>query len=101
MKSRPEDVFTGRHLNTIIEHSGAKVVSLEEFFSELETATAPLIDKIIVAARRSQPPLLSSDEKQLWEVFFHYQWKRSPELAESLKGRLAPDAMMARALDRK
>src|SRR5438105_4470473 len=68
-------LFCEGHLYSEIANDGTKDPSLERFFSSLETRIAPIIDKVIGAARRNQPPRLTRGEKATWDRFFVLQYK--------------------------
>jgi hypothetical protein len=58
--------------------------SLEQKYSQLEGATAPIIEKIVARARIRQLPQLMDAERDIWDLFFYHQQKRAPDAFERL-----------------
>jgi Protein of unknown function (DUF4238) len=82
--TQPINVFVKHDLHTIKHGNGTKSVALEEWFAVLEGDVAPVIDKIIVAARSRRCPLLTQTERGVWDMFTCYQYKRAPDVYERL-----------------
>lgn len=81
--SRTENVFVQNHLYTIESKDGIKDTSLESAFAAMESKANIIIEKIVTSARMGHEPSLSPEERQIFDSFFYYQWKRVPELIES------------------
>ncbi|HEV7305182.1 DUF4238 domain-containing protein [Ensifer sp.] len=80
----PKNLFLEGHLYTHVAKSGAKDVSLEVDFSRLEALADPLITKMIDAMSKNRRPLLTADERAVWDEFFLQQWRRVPDLRDEL-----------------
>ena len=91
-KKDPRKTFVRRHLYTQVEEDGTRDVSVEtEFLARLESDASPVIEKIVSAARRGDPPNLSPDEKDIWVVFSYIQFKRVPETREKFTKEMRQD----------
>ena len=85
-KRTPRNLFVERDLYTQVDYYGTKDVSVEtEFLARLESKASPVIEKIVNAARRGDPPNLSPDEKYTWVKYSYTQFKRVPETREKHK----------------
>ena len=85
-KKDPKKTFVRRHFYSQEEEDGTRDVSVEtQFLAPLESDASPVIEKIVNAARRGQPPGLSSDEKDIWVKFSYNQFVRVPETRETYK----------------
>ncbi|WP_457811447.1 DUF4238 domain-containing protein [Sinorhizobium meliloti] len=82
--SSHENLFLEGHHYSHINTDGTKDPTLEIWFSELEGEAAPVVQKIIAAARRGRCPNLTKNERQTWDFFFYQQWRRVPDLFASL-----------------
>lgn len=78
--STPEKRFVKRHLHTQYLDSGEKDFSVEYELSRLESEANEVIEKIVQKARSGKVPYLTSQEKETFDKFFYFQWKRVPEL---------------------
>jgi len=78
----PINLFVQSHLHPIENEDGTRNVILEEYFAFLEGKANPIIAKIVAAARGGCKPGLTVEEKQLWDRFVYYQWKRVPDVHE-------------------
>lgn len=94
----PQKVFVRQHLYTRFEQDGIKDVSQEHAFGELENAAAPVIRKIINAARQVRVPGLRLDKKLTWDAFLYEQWRRVPDLRTELFTRETVEVMRARII---
>jgi hypothetical protein len=84
LRARPKELFHQRHLNTALDRQGNKDLSLEAFFAQLEGAASAVLEKMRLAARALKEPGLTPREREVWDAFLHYQWKRSPDFVHSL-----------------
>lgn len=85
-KRAPKNLFYERHLYTQVEEDGTRDASVEtEFLSRLENDASSVIEKIVSAAWRGNPPNLSSAERDIWVTFSFVQFKRVPERLEKHK----------------
>ncbi|WP_341911466.1 DUF4238 domain-containing protein [Ferrovibrio terrae] len=74
-----KNIFAETHLYSITK-DGEKDPSLErDVFSPLDRKANDLVEKIVTAARVNKRPILSPNEKKLWNEFLYYQWKRVPD----------------------
>ena len=75
----PRDLYVHKHLYSNVEADGTRRRELDEFYKELESVAAPVVDKIATAARDRRPPTLSADERAIWDLFIYNQWRRVPD----------------------
>lgn len=75
-RSIPKSVFVKNQLHTQYLDSGEKSVSIEEELSRLEGKANEVIEKIVEKARSGKVPYLTSQEKETFDKFFYFQWKR-------------------------
>lgn len=78
----PQALFYEKHLYTSDE-GGVRDTSLESYFSQLESEANTIIEKICTAARARRLPGLTVQEKKVWDLFFYFQWKRTPDFINS------------------
>ncbi len=72
------------HLYSHVREDGSKETELESWFSQLESETAPIVEKIIMQARTWKQPGLTNTERECWDFFFYQQFRRVPDLYDSL-----------------
>ena len=85
-KRTPRNLFVEGDFYTQFDDKGNKDVSVEtEFLAPLEGEASPVIERIVSAARRGDPPNLSPDEKDVWVRFSYNQFVRVPEKREKYK----------------
>ncbi len=85
-KRTPRNLFVEGDFYTQFDDKGNKDVSVEtEFLAPLEGKASPVIERIVSAARRGDPPNLSPDEKDVWVRFSYNQFVRVPEKREKYK----------------
>ena len=85
-KRTPRNLFVEGDFYTQFDDKGNKDVSVEtEFLAPLEGKANPVIERIVSAARRGDPPNLSPDEKDVWVRFSYNQFVRVPEKREKYK----------------
>ncbi len=94
-KARVEGVFVERHLYSVIGRDGDRDPAIEAELSRIEGDAAKVLDTILTAARAGRPPDLSTQEKSVWYRFFLVQWRRTPELQQSV----ASDAVLGALFD--
>lgn len=78
----PQALFYENHFYTLNE-GGVRDTSLESYFSQLEGEANTVIEKICTAARAGRQPGLTVSEKRVWDLFFYFQWKRTPDSISS------------------
>ena len=79
-KKDPKKTFVRRHLYTQVKEDGTRDVEVEtKFLAPLESDVSPVIEKIVNAARRGNPPNLTPDEKGIWIRFFYSIFARVPD----------------------
>lgn len=76
----PRNFFAETHLYTFEHKDGTKDTELEFFFADIDGIGNELIEKIVTTVRKGQKPNLTMEERENWNLFFYYQWKRSPEV---------------------
>ena len=85
-KKDPRKTFVRPHLYSQEEEDGTLDVSVETgFLAPLESDASLVIEKIISAARRGNPPNLSPGERDIWVTFSYVQFKRVLERREKHK----------------
>ena len=95
-KSKPESVFYIKNLHTQRDSTGSKDSSVESNISKyIEGPAAPVVTKIIEAARNRTEPALTNPEKKIWDSFFCCQLRRVPKSRELL----ADSEIVLEALD--
>ena len=83
--SKPGNIFVEGHLYSIVEADGSKDVSVEVFYSRIESLADPIVERIVLAAREGRNPDLSPEEFSIWCHFFYYQQKRVPDFYSKLE----------------
>ncbi len=78
--STPKKRFVKRHLHTQYLDNGEKDFSVEHGLSRLESEANEVIEKIVQKAHSGKVPYLTSQEKETFDKFLYFQWKRVPEL---------------------
>ena len=79
-KRTPKNLFVERDFYSQVDDKGTKDVSVEtEFLARLESEASPVIERIVSAARRGNPPDLSPVEKDILIKFFFIQFSRVPD----------------------
>lgn len=80
----PKGIFYEEHqYSTVDTRTGELDPSLEHFFDrDVENPAAPIVEKIVNAARARKLPALTTDERTTWDRFVYYQNKRVPEVME-------------------
>ena len=95
----PRRIFYQRHQYSTIDYDTDQLdPSLEYFFDrDVESPAAPVIQKIINAARNRKAPRLSPPERSQLDLFMQFQARRVPELVEKYrtKGDRALTAVIA------
>jgi len=79
-----EGLLVEGHLYSHINDDGSKDAKLETEFSQLESAAAPVFEKIVARARVWGKPELSADEREIWDIFLYEQFRRVPDFYGSL-----------------
>ncbi len=77
--STPKKRFVERHLHTQYLDSGERDFSVEHGLSRLESEANGIIKKIVEKARLGKVPYLTAQEKETFDKFFYFQWKRVPD----------------------
>ncbi len=77
--SHPKNVFLETDLYLTKDQNNVISEGLEKYFSKLEGYTAEIIKKIVASVRKLEKPNLTVQEKEIWNMFFYYQWKRVPD----------------------
>ncbi|KQU93858.1 hypothetical protein ASC68_19405 [Devosia sp. Root105] len=95
----PSSILAKPHLYSTIDKAGRKDASQELAYSRLESDAAPILQKVIIAARTRELPSLTKSEKECVDAFLFEQWRRVPELRESLMTAKDLDGMLDGAVD--
>lgn len=83
-QEQPKNIFVKGHEYSSYEEDGSRNPSLERRFARLEQTWKPVVDKVVTSFATGNPPLLSADERGLWNEFFIYQWRRVPDLRKRI-----------------
>jgi hypothetical protein len=79
--AKPGTEFAETHLYSVILDDGSKDSLYEKkLFSKLDEGANNLFGKIVQNARSGKNPALTHTEKEWWDIFFFYQWRRLPEV---------------------
>jgi hypothetical protein len=84
VRSRPQNLFLKTNLYSEVGADGSRNLEMEFRFSQLETAADPIIEKIVLASRQNELPALSAEEREIWYAFLLAQWKRVPDLHQTV-----------------
>ncbi len=78
-----DKIFCAKDLYVAIDEQGNRNVTLErDYFGELESKSAPIIDRIISSVRVGIAPNLSQNEKGILDNFLMKLWHRTPDSQE-------------------
>jgi Protein of unknown function (DUF4238) len=80
----PGNLMLVGHLYTFVDEKGQKDISLESAFSTLESLADPIVQKIADRVSGGKLPNLTSEERTIWDEFFLQQWRRVPDVHDSL-----------------
>jgi hypothetical protein len=83
LRTTPENLFHERHLYTATDKEGIEDLTLESFYAEIESRADRVIEKIVISARNRDKPHLTREEREIWDDFLYFQWKRVPDLHEN------------------
>lgn len=83
--ANPEDVYVERHRYSSVDPAGNRDPELERAYSVLEGQTKPFVDKLLLAGRSGQPPLVAAAEKTVWDAFLFHQMRRVPATISALE----------------
>ena len=94
-KVKPKNAFLENDLNTTYNGDGNKIDMAETFLSKWENDARELMGVILESSRQLKPPHLSSQQRFIWDQYFCYQWKRTPDrkLSEEDLSRIRRDAI--------
>ena len=95
----PKNAFVERHLYSIENEDGSKDTRLEVALSGLEGRADQIIAKIISAAHAGFAPRLTPSEKADWDLFFHMQWRRVPDMHQKVISEAEADANLDDVFD--
>ena len=94
------DVFAVQGYNTVKDASGANDDSVEDFYTEIESFAAPVIDTLIGSAGAGRVPTIGERNKEHLVRFLWAQYMRSPfEREATLEDGTAHRAMEQAVLD--
>lgn len=75
----PKKMFCEQDLHAQVDRAGRVDDLVEQEVGKIETVAAPIIRRVIDAARASRHPGLNPLERANWDKFFYLQWKRVPD----------------------
>lgn len=95
-KTKPENAFLENDLNTTYDIDGNKSDAAETFLSGWEDDARELMDVILESSRQMKPPILSSQQRVIWDQYLCLQWKRTLErtLSEENLDRIRSDTIL-------
>ncbi len=85
-RAKPERLFVHNHVYSHIRDDGTRDASLEKDLAQIEGTIAPLLERLVKSARNLTNPNLTSQEHDLWDLFFYIQWKRLPQVYGEIIG---------------
>ena len=97
--SRPANAFCEGHLYSQIEKDGRKDPKVEIELSWLEGAIDPILNKFEASAHTGKLPNLSEGDLLLWRFFFIVQWRRVPDLHQTVATDEESEAELHQILD--
>ncbi len=83
VNTKPENLLLQKHIYTQIGDRNEKNCDVEKDLASLESDTAPIIKKIICAARAGKYPELTLPERETWDKFVFSQALRVPDVLDS------------------
>ena len=81
--TKPENLLLQKRIYTQTGDRNEKNCDVEKFLASLESDTAPIIQKIICAARAGKYPELTLPERKTWDKFVFSQALRVPDVLDS------------------
>ena len=92
-RSTPRNLFVERYLYSQTDQDQNRDATVEGFLAQLEGKVAPIIEKIVNAARTGMLATLTSTEKNCWDLNLYIQWKRVPDVHERIQGEIIPPGL--------
>jgi len=83
-KTKPRKIFKQRHQYSFINRDGSKDSTLEKSFSYIEGEANRILEYALPKVRSGRRPNLPSQDKELWDHYFHHQWQRVPDLDDEV-----------------
>ena len=80
INATPKDVFVKKYLYVQYDDHGGRDYTIEASLAAIESRAAPILRKIIGAARTFRTPGLTLQEKEEWDTFFCSLWIRAPDV---------------------
>jgi hypothetical protein len=98
-RTRPRNAFCEGHLYSEVDDEGRKDPRVELELSWLETVIDPILTKFEDSARTGRLPNLTSSELLTWRFFFIVQWRRVPDLHQTVATDQEAEAELRQILD--
>jgi hypothetical protein len=98
-RSRISNAFCEGHLYSEIDETGGKNPRVELELSWLENVIDPILSKFEEAARTGKPPRLNDADLLTWRYFFIVQWRRVPDLHQTVATDEESEAELHKILD--
>ena len=76
---KPENAFVVNDLYTTRHEDGSEDFSAESFLAHQENNASRIIRRIVRSARRMKAPCLPAADRNFWDQYLCYQWKRIPD----------------------
>ncbi|WP_420429106.1 DUF4238 domain-containing protein [Kordiimonas sp.] len=92
---KPKNVFLRKDLYAFEGAGGELNVSLEKGYARLESSVAPIVERMVNAVREGDVPLMSREERGIWDAFFYHQLKRTPDYHNPIIARQNFDKILA------
>lgn len=80
----PDNLFVRKRQYTLLHTDGTRDWSLETRYSRIEGYMNLLIEKIVPSVLNGEYPNLTRNERSLLDLYVYEQWRRVPELYDSL-----------------
>lgn len=97
--TKPSNAFCEGHLYSEIDRDGHKDPRVELELSWLERAIEPILSKFELSAQTGELPNLSAADLLIWRFFFVVQWRRVPDLHQTVATDEESEAELHRILD--
>ncbi|MCJ2120084.1 DUF4238 domain-containing protein [Methylobacterium sp. J-001] len=91
-------LFRGWELYTVVGLDGARDRTTETRLSVIEGRASPILDRVITEAREGRASLFSEAERLALSTFFIAQFRRSPDLHNTVAGRRRVDDAVAEVI---
>lgn len=85
IRRSPRKLFVQTDLHNQISETGILDDAIERQISKFESKAAPILKRLVQAARLNVAPALTQQDYEVWTAFFLFQWKRAPEFQDRVQ----------------